>query len=71
MRVAGIILVIIGILMVVFTGFDITQEKKIVDIGPLQVNKKENKHIGWPSYAGGGIAIVGVVLIVAGGKTKN
>ena len=71
MRVAGIVLVIIGILMVVFTGFDITEKKKLVDIGPLEVNKNENKHIGWPSYTGGTIAIVGVILIVAGGKAKS
>ena len=71
MRIAGIILLILGILMFVFNGFNVVQEKKVVDIGPLQVDKKENKHFGWPAYTGGGIAIIGVVLIVAGAKTKS
>ena len=42
-----------------------TTEKNVVDVGPLEVNKKENKWIGWPTYAGALVAIVGVVMVVA------
>lgn len=70
MKVAGIILIIIGILLAVFTGFNFTQEKKVVDIGPLEVNKQEQKHIGWPTYLGGVVIIAGVVMVVAGRKKK-
>ena len=70
MRVAGIILIVLGILMFVFNGFNVVQDKKVVDIGPLQVDKKENHHFGWPAYAGGGVVVVGVILVVAGAKNK-
>lgn len=66
MRVLGIILIIAGIAMILIRGFSVQTEKKVVDIGPVEINKKENRWIGWPTYAGGIVAIVGVVLVVAG-----
>jgi len=70
MKTLGIILVIAGIAMIVIRGFSVQTEKKVVDLGPVEVNKKENKWVGWPTYAGGIVAVVGVVLLVSGNK-KN
>ncbi len=68
MRVAGIMLIVVGILMIVFSGFNFTQEKNVAKIGPLEVNKQETKHVGWPTYAGGVILIAGIALTFAGRK---
>jgi hypothetical protein len=65
MKTLGLILIIVGIAMIVVRGLNITTEKKVVDIGPLEVNKKENKYIGWPTYAGGVIAVIGVILVLS------
>jgi uncharacterized membrane protein len=64
MKTFGIILIVAGILMIVFRGFSVQTEKKVVDIGPVEINKKENKWLGWPTYAGGIVAIVGVIMVV-------
>ncbi len=64
MKVLGIVLIIVGILMFVFQNISFTQEKKVVDLGPLEVNKKEQKTIGWPVYAGGIAVIAGIALVV-------
>jgi preprotein translocase subunit SecE len=68
MRATGIVLIIVGILMMIFTGINFTTEKKVVDVGPLEINKKENKRIGWPTYVGGTVTVLGVVVLVAGRK---
>jgi hypothetical protein len=68
MKTAGWILIVIGIVMIVIRGFSIPVEKKVVDVGPIHVNKTEHEWIGWPTYAGGVLAIVGVVLVVSGKK---
>lgn len=68
MRVFAIVLIIAGILMIVFTGINFKTEKKVADIGPLEVNKTETRHVGWPTYAGGVILLAGVVLVFAGKK---
>ena len=68
MRVAGIILIVAGVVMLVFRGFNIQKEKKVLDVGPIEVNKKENKWIGWPVYAGGIAIVAGVIMIAADRK---
>lgn len=70
MKIVGIILVAAGILMLVFGNVSFTTEKKVVDIGPLEINKKEKKTIGWPNYAGI-IAVVGGVAVLIAGNRKN
>ncbi len=70
MRVGGIILIVVGVLMLIFQGFSYTQEKKVVDIGPIEVNKKEKKTIGWPIYAGVIALVAGGVMVFAGSKEK-
>ena len=68
MRVFGIVLIIAGILMFVFNGINFQTEKKVVDVGPLEINKKENKHIGWPVWAGSVAVVAGIVLVVGARK---
>ncbi|MCB0554296.1 MAG: hypothetical protein KDD02_12150 [Phaeodactylibacter sp.] len=55
----GIVLVIIGIIMLAYTGFNYVTTEKIVDIGPIEINKEKNHFVQWPP-------IVGVLLIVGG-----
>lgn len=68
MRTVGIILIIAGIAMLLFRGFSVKTKEKVVDVGPLEVNKTENKWIGWPVYAGGVAIVAGLVMVVADRK---
>ena len=70
MKNLGIVLIIAGVLMCFFNSFTFTKEKRIIDIGPLEVNKKENKTIGWPIYAGIGVGLFGIALIAVDKKEK-
>lgn len=68
MKGLGIVLIAFGIGMLIFKGFSFTQEKKVVDIGPIEINKKEEKTIGWPMYAGALATAAGVFILLSGGK---
>ena len=68
MKAFGIILIVAGILMLIFRSFSFTTEEKVVDAGPLEINKKEDKTIGWPVYAGGMAVAAGVIILVAARK---
>jgi hypothetical protein len=70
MKTAGIILLTIGIVMTVFTGFNVITKKEVVDIGSLEINKTERTPIYWSPVTGGILAVVGVVLLLTG-KKKN
>lgn len=71
MKKIGIILIVVGILMMVFTGFSFEKQEKVVDIGNLEINKTEDKHVGWSTYAGGAVLVVGVVLTAVGVKNNK
>jgi uncharacterized membrane protein YidH (DUF202 family) len=68
MKALGIILIIIGIAMIVLRQINFTTEKKVADLGPIELNKKEQKTVAWPTYAGIAIAVCGIVVLVAGGR---
>lgn len=68
MKSFGIILVVAGILMLIFGNINFTTEKKVVDIGPIEINKKEKKTIAWPNYAGVLVIVGGVVVLAIGNK---
>ena len=68
MRAAGWILIVVGIVMILIKGFSVQVKKKVVDLGPVEISKTENKWIGWPTYAGGILAVIGVVLVVTDRK---
>jgi len=70
MKVFGIILIVAGILMLVFGNVSFTKEEKVVDIGPVEINKKEKKTIDWPNYAGV-VAIVAGAAVVFAGRNKT
>lgn len=68
MKILGIILIVAGILMFVFGNITFTRKEKIVDVGPVEINKKEKKTIEWPNYAGGISIVAGVVVLIMAGK---
>ena len=70
MKAIGWILIAIGIIMIIVKGMSIPEKKTIIDAGPIQVNKTENHWYGWPTYAGGVLAIVGIVMVASSKKSS-
>lgn len=68
LRNLGIVLVVIGIAMIAYTGFNYVTTEKIVDIGPIQVNKEVSHPVQWSPIIGVVLAVGGVVLIVSSNK---
>lgn len=71
MKVFGIILIAVGILMLVFTNINFTTKEKVVDLGPVEVNKEKDHNIGWPTYAGELILAGGIIITVMGTKKSS
>ena len=69
MKILATVLIVAGILMIVFRGFSVVTEKKVVDIGPVEINKKQNKWIGWPTYAGALAIAAGAIILVSSRKS--
>lgn len=66
----GIILAIIGILMIIYTGFNYVTTEKVVDLGPLQMNMDKNHFVQWSPIIGV-VLLVGGIIIMVINKKKN
>ncbi len=68
-RTVGIVLVIIGAIMLIWTGFTYTKKEKVVDAGPIEISADRQKSVNWPPYLGGVLLVGGIVIIMTAKKT--
>jgi len=64
----GLILIVLGVVMLIWTGFTYTKKEKVVDAGPLQISADKKKSVNWPPYAGAVLLLGGVALLVVSKK---
>ena len=65
----GIALIVIGVLMVIYTGFNYVTTEKVVDLGPLKINAEKNHPVQWSPIVGAVLLIGGIVVMVTGKKS--
>jgi hypothetical protein len=68
MKTFGIVLIAIGVIMTVFTGFNIITEKEVLDVGPLEINREEKTPVYWSPLTGLILAGIGGIVAFAGRK---
>jgi drug/metabolite transporter (DMT)-like permease len=69
-RTLGIVLIIIGAAMLIWTGFSYTKKEKLVDLGPLQVSVNKRETVNWPPYLGTILVVGGLVLVLTTKKSR-
>jgi LPXTG-motif cell wall-anchored protein len=68
MKTAGIIILILGLAMTLYTGFTYVTKEKVADVGPIEVTKDKEHSANWSPYLGIGLIIIGGGIVVAGRK---
>lgn len=70
MKNVGIILLIIGLVMSLYTGFTYVTKEKVVDIGELEITADNHHTVNWQPYVGIGIAVAGGVVLLLSRKKR-
>lgn len=70
LKTIGVLMLVVGVVMLIWSGFSYTKREKVIDAGPLQVSADRQKTVSWPPYAGGLLVVGGVVVLVAGRGRK-
>lgn len=65
MRIVGIALIVLGLLGFFVTGISYTTEEDVANVGPVEVEKQEERTIPITPLAAGGAVVVGIGLLVA------
>lgn len=66
---AGIVLIVLGILSFAYQGISVTTQKKVVDVGPIHATKDEKHTLPLPPVIGGVLLIGGVALLLTGQRS--
>jgi hypothetical protein len=67
-RIAGIVLIVAGVLGLLYGGFSFTKETHQAKLGPIELSVKEKQTVNVPVWAGIAGIVVGGVLLVFGGR---
>jgi uncharacterized membrane protein YidH (DUF202 family) len=70
MKIAGIVLIAIGLVSLLLGGITWTQNKKVVDIGPIQAERQEHHYLALPPVFGGAAVAAGVILLLVRRKGR-
>jgi drug/metabolite transporter (DMT)-like permease len=70
MKILGILLIVVGVVALIYGGFSYTTSKKAVDMGPIQINHKENHSVPLPPVLGVIAILGGGALLYFGGKSR-
>ena len=69
-RMAGLVLIVAGVLALAYGGFSYTRETEQASIGPLHLSVEARKTINFPLWAGIGTLVIGGALVLVGAR-KN
>ncbi len=64
MKILGIIIIVIGIIMIAYTGFNFITTEKVVDVGSVQINRDVNHPVQWSPIVGGLLLVGGIIIVL-------
>ncbi len=64
MKTAGILILVIGLIMTIYTGFTYVTKEKVVDLGELEITKDKQHNVRWQPYVGIGMIVIGGVVLI-------
>lgn len=66
----AIAMILLGGAMMVYTGFTYVTTEKVVDIGPVEINKDKSHLVIWPPILGGVVLFAGLVILFTEKKSR-
>ena len=69
MKQIGIVLILIGLALSIFTAFTYFTEERVAKIGPMEVTREKPHSISWSPIVG--VALIGIGGLVLWSSTKK
>src|SRR5687768_1403429 len=65
---AGLVLIALGVLALIYSGIPYKNQEKVLDIGPFRATAVQEKTIEIPPLVGAGVVAGGALLLIIGGR---
>lgn len=69
-RIAGVVLIVAGVLALIYGGFSYTTNTHEARLGPIAVSVQEKETVNVPVWAGVGAIAIGGAILLFGTKTR-
>lgn len=70
-KLAGVVLIVAGVLGLVYGSFSYTKETHEAKLGPIEFSVKEKETVNVPVWTGVGAIVLGGLLLAFGGGRKG
>jgi hypothetical protein len=70
MKLAGIVMIVAGLLLTIYTAFTFFTREKIVDTGSIQITRNEPHHLYWSPVIGIVVMGIGGILLWQSSRKK-
>ena len=67
---AGLVLIVLGVVALAYQGFTYTSRETVIDIGPLHATADREKRLPLPPVVGLAAVAGGVALLIAGVRKR-
>ncbi|PIW69338.1 MAG: hypothetical protein COW08_07735 [Ignavibacteriales bacterium CG12_big_fil_rev_8_21_14_0_65_30_8] len=64
----GLVILIIGLLMTLFSGYNYVTREKVMDMGDVHIMVDNNHSSNWSPFIGIGVMVIGGVIFMSGKK---
>jgi hypothetical protein len=68
LKIVALALIAAGVLGLVYGGFSFTKNTHEAKVGPIEMSMKEKETVNVPVWLGAGAIVVGVGLLLVGGR---
>ena len=68
-KLAGIVLIVVGVLALAYGGFTYTRETHEAKLGPIELSVKDKETVNVPVWIGVGVLVAGVLLVAVRGRS--
>jgi hypothetical protein len=65
---AGIVLIVLGVVALAYQGFTYHTQKSVLDLGPIHATETQKHTVPLPPVLGGLALVGGIVLVAVGAK---
>lgn len=70
MKKAGILIIIVGLALTIFTSFTLFTKEKIVDVGTVSITRNKPHHLNWSPLIGIGVMGIGGIVVLMSSYKK-
>jgi len=63
MKITGIVILLVGLGLTIFTLFTVFTKEKVVDIGAIEITRDKPHHLNWSPLIGVAVMAIGGVVL--------